>query len=713
MAHVPPFQPSAPSGRRQNRLANEKSPYLLQHAHNPVDWYPWGQEAFERAAREDKPVFLSIGYSTCHWCHVMEKESFEDDRVAALMNESFISIKVDREERPDIDGIYMTVCQMLTGSGGWPLTVIMTPEKKPFFAGTYFPRDSRFGRIGMLDLIPRVRDMWQHEREKFLRLSAEVTEHLRREEELQPTEPSATVLHEAFGGLQQLFDEENGGFSQAPKFPSAHILLFLLCYWKRTGAPDALRMATRTLDAMRNGGIYDHAGFGFHRYSTDGRWLVPHFEKMLYDQAMLCMAYTVAFQATGEEKYRTTAEEIITYVLRDMTSPEGGFYSAEDADSEGEEGKFYVWSYDEIAEVLGPTDHALISSAFGIRREGNFTDPVTGERPGTNILHRENPLQTVAAELNLSLPEAEARSGQACAALFASREKRPHPHKDDKILTDWNGLMIKALARAARAFQRQDYADAAVRAADFIMRRLQRHDGVLLHRFREGDASLPAHLDDYAFLISGLIELYGATFDPRHLQNALSLNAILVQHYWDQTTGGFFFTADNGEDLLVRKKEVYDSAMPSGNSVALMNLLLLARMTGDAGLEETAAESIRALFPSVQQAPTAHASFLCALDFSFGPSYEVVIVGSPGAADTRKMTGLLQSTFLPSVTVLLRPEDETASSIMQIAEFTRQYSAVDNRATAYVCREQTCFPPTTDPGAMLAMLQSDRRPGGQ
>ncbi|HYQ48760.1 MAG TPA: thioredoxin domain-containing protein [Thermodesulfovibrionales bacterium] len=711
MANVPFFHPTRPSDR-PNRLSNEKSPYLLQHARNPVDWYPWGPEPFERAAREDKPVFLSIGYSTCHWCHVMEKESFEDDQVAALLNESFISVKVDREERPDIDGIYMTVCQMLTGSGGWPLTIIMTPEKKPFFAGTYFPKESRFGRIGMLDLIPRIREIWRNDREKFLRLSAEVTEQLRKEEELHHAEPSAAILDEAFGQLQQLFDEDNGGFGPAPKFPAAHMLLFLLRYGKRTGAPDALRMTTRTLDAMRNGGMYDHAGFGFHRYSTDAHWLVPHFEKMLYDQAMLCMAYTEAFQATADEKYRSTAEEIITYVLRDMTSPEGGFCSAEDADSEGEEGKFYVWSYDEISKALGQADHALICSAFGISREGNFTDPVTGDRPGTNILHRKSPLHAVAAEFNLSLSETEARIRQARATLFAERGKRIHPHKDDKVLTDWNGLMITALARAARAFQRQDYEDAAVRAADFIIGHLRRDDGVLLHRYRDGDASLPAHLDDYAFFISGLIELYEATFDPRHLKNSLSLNDVLLRHYWDPTKGGFFFTADNGEDLLVRKKEVYDSAMPSGNAVAVMNLLRLARMIGDASLEERAAESMRALFPSVQTAPSAHASFLCALDLSIGPSFEVVIVGNPGAEDTRKMLGVLQTAFLPSVTILFKPADETAGEIMQIAEFTRPYTAVDNCATAYVCRERTCFPPTTDPEAMLAMIQSDRRSGG-
>ena len=708
MANIPQYEESSP--HQPNRLADEKSPYLLQHAYNPVDWYPWGQEAFDRAAREDKPVFLSIGYSTCHWCHVMEKESFEDDQVSALMNESFISVKVDREERPDVDGIYMTACQLLTGSGGWPLTIIMTSDKKPFFAGTYFPRESRFGRIGMMDLIPRVQKMWENDREKILKLSMEVTEHLRHEEKLEQQEPTEAILHEAFGQLRQLFDEENGGFSTAPKFPTAHLLLFLLRYWKRTGERDALRMAVRTLDAMRNGGIYDHAGFGFHRYSTDAHWHVPHFEKMLYDQAMLCLAYTEAFQATGDPRYRKTAEEIITYVLRDMTSPEGGFFSAEDADSEGEEGKFYVWSHDEISAALNPADQELIRSAFSIRREGNFSDPVTGEKPGTNILHREKPLAAVAAEITLPVPEVDARLDRALAGLFAARKKRVLPHKDDKILTDWNGLMITALAKAAQAFQRQDYADAAAKAAGFILSRLRMPDGTLLHRYREGDASLPAHIDDYASLVSGLIELYGATFDPQHLRDALSLNASLIRHFLDQESGGFFFTADTGEDLLVRKKEVYDSAIPSGNSVALMNLLRLARMTGDADLEEVAALSVRAFFPSVRQAPSAHAYFLCALDYSFGPSCEVVIVGDPGAEDSRKMLQLLQTTFLPSVSVLCKSEELDAAGIMQIAEFTKQHTAVNNRATAYVCREYRCLPPTTDPETLLSMLQADRRP---
>ncbi len=709
MTNIPQSQ-SSPSANRPNRLAGEKSPYLLQHAHNPVDWYPWEKEAFERAAREDKPVFLSVGYSTCHWCHVMEKESFENDDVAALMNRFFISVKVDREERPDVDGIYMTVCQMLTGSGGWPLTIIMTPDKKPFFAGTYFPRESRFGRIGMLDLLPRVQKMWEHDREKILKLSGEITEQLRQEDEPQQSEPVASVLHEAFAQLTQLFDKDNGGFSSAPKFPTAHILLFLLRYGKRTGNRDALTMATRTLDAMRDGGIYDHAGFGFHRYATDARWHVPHFEKMLYDQAMLCLAYTEAFQATGDQSYRKTAEEIIAYVLRDMTSPEGAFFSAEDADSEGEEGKFYVWAYDEIIGTLDRADQELICSVFDIRKQGNFADPVSGEQAGTNILHRQTPLHAIAAAHRLSLQQAEARIEKARAGLFAIRKKRTHPHKDDKILTDWNGLMITALAKAAQAFQRQDYAAAAVRAADFLLTRLRKPDGSLLHRYRQNDASLPAHIDDYAFLISGLIGLYETTFDPQHLRAALSLNSIVIRHFWDKDSGGFYFTADNGEDLLVRKKEVYDSAIPSGNSVALMNLLRLARMTGNTGLEEMAARSARSFFSSVRQAPSAHAYFLCALDYSFGPSHEVVIAGIPEAADTRKMLQILQTTFLPHVSVLFLPHEDSTAEIMHIAKFTRQHTAIKGRATAYVCRDYHCLPPTTDPEAMLAMLQADRKP---
>ena len=607
---------------KPNRLISEKSPYLLQHAYNPVDWHPWGKEAFDRAKSENKPIFLSIGYSTCHWCHVMERESFEDEQVAALMNETFVSIKVDREERPDIDHVYMAACQLMAGHGGWPLTIMMTPDKQPFFAGTYFPRKAGFGRIGMVDLIPRLKQMWDTDRSKLILLSDEVTSRLRREDAAESEEPAEAVLHHAFEQLKQLFDRDNGGFSEAPKFPAPHMLLFLLHYAKRTENPEAMRMVTKTLDAMRDGGIYDHVGFGFHRYSTDAQWLVPHFEKMLYDQAMLCMAYTEGFQATGNVAYRKTAEDILMYILRDMTSPGGGFYSAEDADSEGEEGKFYVWTHGEIIRALNPEDADLICALFNIQKEGNFVEQIAGKTDGTNILHRNNQLHTAAKEINLTDKDILDHTEKALEQLFAVRANRIHPNKDDKILTDWNGLMITAFARAARHFQKPEYADAAAKAADFILSLLRSQDGRLLHRYRDGDASLPAHADDYAFFIAGLIELHLATHEPRYLEEALALNSIFIQHFWDTVQGGFFFIADDSEQLLVRRKELYDGAIPSGNSMALFNLLRLASITEDQDIEERAAKTARSFYNAVKQAPTAYTYFLAALDLRFDSPVE-------------------------------------------------------------------------------------------
>jgi len=604
-----------------NRLISEKSPYLLQHAYNPVDWYPWGQEAFDRAERENKPIFLSIGYSTCHWCHVMEKESFEDEQVAGLMNEAFVSIKVDREERPDIDHVYMTVCQLMAGNGGWPLTVIMAPDKRPFFAGTYFPKKAGFGRIGMIDLIPRVQQMWKTDRSKLLQLSEEITVQLARENTpTGPEEPEESVLHNAFEQLSHQFDNDNGGFSQAPKFPVPHMLLFLMRYARRTGDQKAMQMVTKTLDTMRDGGIYDHLGYGFHRYSTDAHWLVPHFEKMLYDQAMLCIAYTEAFQLIGNIDYRKTAEDILSYISRDMTSPEGGFYSAEDADSEGEEGRFYVWTHSEIYRVLEPGDADLICSLFDIQREGNFTDQATDKQAGANILHRVGRTHAISQKAECTDLEIQDTIKKALERLFAIRKLRIHPDKDDKILTDWNGLMITAFARAAQVFQRPDYAHASARAADFILGRLRTPDGRLLHRYRDGDASLPAHADDYAFFISGLIELHLATAEFRYLEEALALNRIFIRHYWDSDHGGFFFTADDGEELLVRKKETYDGAIPSGNSMALFNLLRLSSITGDHDIAELASRMARSFYTSVSQAPTAYTYFLAGLELSFSSS---------------------------------------------------------------------------------------------
>ncbi|MFH1125034.1 MAG: thioredoxin domain-containing protein, partial [Pseudomonadota bacterium] len=433
-----------------NRLIHEKSPYLLQHAHNPVNWLPWGHEAFEKAHRENKPIFLSIGYSTCHWCHVMEKESFEDPEVAGLLNETFVSIKVDREERPDLDHVYMTACQMLTGSGGWPLTIVMTPDKRPFFAATYIPKGSRFGRTGMMELIPRLRDTWRTRRDEVLASAESITQSLQGlEKESQGGDLDRSVLDRAYEELSKRFDKTYGGFSNAPKFPTPHNFFFMLRFWKRTGNSEALKMVEKTLQKIRWGGIYDQVGFGFHRYSTDREWLVPHFEKMLYDQAMLALAYLETYQAAGEGVYGDTAREIFEYVLRDMTSPEGAFYSAEDADSEGEEGKFYVWTREELRQILGEEEADLIAKVFHVEKSGNFREEATGENTGANILYLGRPISEIAADLGMPRPDLEKAMESARKKLFEARKKRVHPHKDDKVLTDWNGLMIAAFARGA------------------------------------------------------------------------------------------------------------------------------------------------------------------------------------------------------------------------------------------------------------------------
>jgi len=688
------------SRRKPNRLALEKSPYLLQHAHNPVDWYPWGSEAFEKAKREDKPIFLSSGYSTCHWCHVMEKESYEDEEVAELMNEAFVSIKIDREERPDIDGIYMKVCQAMSGSGGWPLNIIMTPDKKPFFAGTYIPKESRYGRTGMLELIPEIRDIWKKNRGKAESLAAQVVSSLSEEQEA-GEELKVDVLHVAYEQLLEAFDEQHGGFAGAPKFPTPHNLTFLLRYWKRTGDIMALRMVERTLTAMSMGGIYDHAGFGFHRYSTDAKWLVPHFEKMLYDQALLAMAYTEAYQATGNQEFKRIACEVFTYVLRDMTSPEGGFYSGEDADSEGVEGKFYVWTENEIDSVLGE-DNELMKKVFGIDKYGNFREE--GKSSGKNILYMSKTLTEMSANLKLQADQIRRRIGDAKQKLFAAREKRVHPGKDDKIMADWNGLMIAAFAKGAQAFNEPAYADAACRAADFIFSRMRTDDGRLYHRYREGEPAVMAFLDDHAFLVWGLIELYEATFVVSYLRVALEITDNLIEHFWDKENHGLYFTADDAEELIFRKKEIYDGAVPSGNSVAMLNLLRLGRMTANAGLEDKAAQIGRAFSKTIWQAPMAYTQMMAALDFGIGPTSEVVIAGDAGAEDTKAMLDALRREFIPGKVVILQPGEDT--EIIGLAEYTRNLTSIEGRATAYVCRNYSCNLPVTDIEDMLDILRA-------
>ncbi len=693
--------------RGANRLIGEKSPYLLKHAHNPVNWHPWGDEAFKHAQKEQKPVFLSIGYSTCHWCNVMEEESFADAEVAALMNETFVSVKVDREERPDIDSIYMAVSMMLTGGGGWPLTIIMTPERKPFYAGTYFPKDSRFGRIGMMELIPRLKKAWEGQKDDVLASAGRITEALREQAGQSPGgELDSPMLAAAYEGLAENFDEEHGGFGTAPKFPAPHNLSFLLRHWRRTGEEKALNMVKRTLRAMRRGGVFDHLGFGFHRYSTDPEWIVPHFEKMLYDQAMLGIAYCEAYQATQKEEFAETAQLIFTYVLRDLTDPGGQFYCAESADSDGEEGKFYVWEEDEIRRALDRQKADLVAAFFDVRAEGNFKEPLTGEPAGTNILHMKRPPAEVAAELKMPEKEFLKNIEEARGRLFDVRNRGVRPDMDDKVLTDWNGLMIAALAKGAQALDEPGYADAAVAAADFILKRMRKADGRLLHRWRLGDAAVEATADDYAFFIWGLLELYEAVFDTRYLRAALELNRVFIEDFWDAEGGGFFLTSTHGEQMLVRQKNIYDSAIPSANSVAMLNLLRLGGMTADAGLLEMAGRLGRAFSGTVGQSPTAYTQFLSAVDFALGPPAEVVIAGDPKAPDTESMLEALRGRFFPNKVLIFRAATEVNPDIDEITGFTKELRGIEGKATAYVCRGQKCELPTTDPEEMLRLLEA-------
>ena len=680
-----------------NRLISERSPYLLQHAYNPVDWHSWSEEAFRLANQEDKPVFLSIGYSTCHWCHVMAHESFEDPEVARLINDAFVPIKVDREERPDIDQIYMAACQMMTGRGGWPLTIIMTPEKKPFFAATYIPKEGRFGSLGLQELIPHIKDLWANDRDRLLNSAEKISANL---SQIRTPRMSAaldeSVLTRAYEGLFQLFDPQSGGFGSAPKFPTPHNLLFLLRYWKRTGDFSALEMVNTTLQSMRMGGIYDHVGFGFHRYSTDTRWFAPHFEKMLYDQALLTIAYVEAYQATHEEEYSTVVREILSYVLRDMTSEEGGFYSAEDADSEGVEGKFYLWSAEELKAILDENEFSLLSKLFDLPEGGNF------ER-GLNILALRAFLKDAASVLQWPEKDLLERVEEIRLKLFGIREKRVRPYKDDKILTDWNGLMIAAMAEAASALDEPDYSNGAKIAADFILNNMRLPNGRLQHRYRV-DPGIQANLDDYSFMVWGLIELYEAIFDIKYLQAALDLNKIMTDHFWDRDLGGFYFSPDDGEQLLVRQKEIYDGAVPSGNSVAMLNLLRLSRLTGDHQYEKLADKIGTAFSGQVRKQPAAYTMLMSSLDFGLGPSREVVVVGNPWAQDTLKMLKALRSRFLPNKVIVFVPLGEKSPDIHRFAEFTKVLSAIGGSATAHVCADHTCNLPTADVTRMMDLL---------
>ncbi len=680
----------------QNRLALEKSPYLRQHADNPVDWYPWGDEAFAKARAEDKPVFLSIGYSTCHWCHVMEHESFEDPEVAAAMNRAFVCIKVDREERPDVDHIYMTVCQMMTGSGGWPLTLLLTPDRRPFFAATYIPKTA------MLSFIPRVEAAWRENRDSVLVDSERVTQALTSAMEAESgDELGLDALRDAYRGLAASFDSTYGGFGARPKFPTPHNLMFLLRYWKRTGDERALAMVESTLDHMRRGGMFDQVGLGFHRYSTDARWFLPHFEKMLYDQALLLLAYTEAYHATRNESYKTTALEIAEYAMRDLSSPEGGFYSAEDADSEGEEGKFYVWTLAELREVLG-TDADLAARVFGAEDGGNFADEASGHRSGANVLYLPRPLAEAARAENLSEAALRERVVSMRGRLFAARAQRVRPHLDDKVLTDWNGLMIAALARSGRVLDRPDHIERARVAVRFVRETLTTRRGELLHRYRDGEAAIDGMLDDYAFFTWGLLELYEATFDAEYLSQAVNLTERMDDRLAD-ARGGFFMTAEKSDELIVRAKEIYDGATPSGNSVAMLNLARIARFTGDMRWDQKARAIGAAFATQAARMPMAHTFTMTALDFILGPTFEVVVAGARTGTDTRAMLEAVDRDFVPNKVVLLRATEDP-ESIGEIAGYTREQVPVGGAATAYVCRNFACDLPTTAPSDVLTKL---------
>jgi uncharacterized protein YyaL (SSP411 family) len=698
---------------QSNRLIHETSPYLLQHAHNPVDWYPWGPEALVRAAAEDRPILLSVGYSACHWCHVMAHESFEDPNTAALMNELFVNIKVDREERPDIDAIYMEAVQALTGHGGWPMTVFLAPDGRPFYGGTYYPPEPRYGMPSFRHLLRAIAEAWQERRREMESAGDRLADALKRSAALRPADTvlGTQVLDKATQNLMRSLDPYQGGFGDAPKFPQPMNLDFLLQSWRRTGDEKLRKAVIYTLVKMARGGIYDQLGGGFHRYSTDARWLVPHFEKMLYDNAQLALTYLHAWQITGEAALRQVVEETLDYVLREMTSPEGGFYSTQDADSEGVEGKFFVWRPDEVAALLDLEDGRLFSGYFDITARGNFHE---GGR-SANILHAEDDLEDAAEKLRVSeehLVEAIAHSRKI---LFEARECRVHPGLDDKILAEWNGLMIHALAEAGAVLGRADYIQAAAKAAEFILTKMivseegnvprsTLHAPRLFRTYNAGRAHLNAYLEDYAAVALGLVALYETTFELRWLESAATLAQTILVEFRDPDGAGFFQVSADHERLVVRRKDFIDSAIPSGNSLAAELFLRLAVLLGDdtAGYRGHAEGILRLMADGMSEQPLAFGRQLCALDLYLNPGQEIAIVGDPNAADTGALLAEVRRRYLPnSVLALAAPDDATASELIPLLADRGQ---IGGRATAYVCRDFVCTLPATEPEMLAAQL---------
>ena len=682
------------TSRQPNRLIHESSPYLKQHAYNPVDWFPWGEEALAKAKDLDRPIFLSIGYSACHWCHVMEHESFEDPEVGKLLSEHFISIKVDREERPDLDQIYMTAVQLLTQRGGWPMSMFLTPDLEPFYGGTYFPPTDRYGMPSFKKLVAGLADAWKNRRSEIASNATQITAGVQESMKLEggDGELSAELLRGAGKMLQRAFDSRFGGFGQAPKFPHPMELRLLLRIAKRFDDESALGMVTKTLDEMARGGIYDQLGGGFHRYSTDERWLAPHFEKMLYDNALLSVAYLEAYQVTSNDFYRETIEETLAYVTREMTSTDGAFFSTQDADSEGVEGKFFVWTRAELEKLLGSDDARLFASIYDVTPQGNWE--------GHNILHLARTLDTDAKMLGLPLDELKTRL-QACKAkLLTARSRRIWPGRDEKILTSWNALMISAFAKAAQVLEEPDYAQAAVRAADFLLTTMRREDGRLYRTTFAGmTPKLNAYLEDYAYLIDALVTLYETTFEPRWIASALSLSKVMIEQFWDDAEGGFFYTGKDHESLIARNKDPHDNATPSGNSMAVSGLLRLAKLTGNADLFDKATRTLQLFRGLMTRSAMAAGQMLNALDFYLGPVQEIAVVGQATHPEVIEVLRHLRYPFRPHQVVVWKASGETSKELAEMLPLLKDRGSL-GPVTTYVCENFTCAAPVVGSQAL-------------
>ncbi len=696
-------------------MIKEKSPYLLQHAHNPVEWYPWGEEAFAKAKQENKPVFLSIGYSTCHWCHVMEKESFENQDIAKLMNDCFVAIKVDREERPDIDATYMNAVTAMTGQGGWPLSVFLTPEKMPFYGGTYFPPEPRWGSVGFKDLLQSVYEAWLNKQDQILKASQSITSILKErytKKSLGRKQLTQEILKTAYQQFEESFDSQYGGFGYAPKFPMGHNLSFLLSYWLRTREERSLEMVKKTLTAMAQGGIYDQIGGGFHRYSTDPQWQIPHFEKMLYDQAILAKIYLEGYQATGNEFYGQIGSEVLDYVLRDLQNKEGGFFCAEDADSldislnvgessenfhEKKEGAFYLWRWEDLKDLVDKETFEIMSFHFGIEKNGNAQYDPHGEFVGKNVLSIAHDLEETADHFKKLPTEIHKIIRKAKEKLIVSRQKRPRPHLDDKILVDWNGLTISSLALGYMVLNKPQYLQAAERATQFIFQHLMDEGGRLYHRYRDGQGGILGTLDDFAFFIHGLLDLYFASFQVEYLRKAILLSKEMIRLFWDDKEGGFFLTPCDGEELIVKQKEIYDGAIPSGNSFAALVLVRLYHLTQDQQWLDKLQRLFETFVEDISIRPSAYTQLLIAYDFLIGPVKEFVVVAERESNSVKEIFTRIHQHFIPHKVIVFCPlKNEQSKELEAMIPLTREKRGIQGQTTIYVCENHVCHEPLTD-----------------